>query len=321
MKTKAKTVTRLESCSLKSELLQVATTGERGEAWRSRSFTFGRVAIAAEDRSGELAEAARPWPTLEFPRSFVRFHPGAGPAFVADPTVAVLHDPGRPFEREVLSDAETLCDWIAVDPSKLFEIRPDLAEWWPRFFPARHVPACAQAFFLLRHASWYAVEGEPAPALMEETLLRIVDLVVGKNASGAGHLLRVPTPAELALAEKVKLLLLAEPGGKHTVESIALQVGCSQFYLWRAFRRAAGQTLHEYLTQLRLRGAWEEVCDPRSDLAAIALDQGFSSHSHFTASFRRTFGITPSGLRKSAASVDGRTLRRLLATSYGTAGG
>jgi AraC family transcriptional regulator len=35
------------------------------------------------------------------------------------------------------------------------------------------------------------------------------------------------------------------------------------------------------------------------ELTAVAFDLGFSSHSHFTASFRRTFGAAPSALRKS----------------------
>jgi AraC-like DNA-binding protein len=40
------------------------------------------------------------------------------------------------------------------------------------------------------------------------------------------------------------------------------------------------------------------------DLTALALDLGFSSHSHFSAVFRRTFGLTPS--RFSAVAVESR---------------
>ena len=36
------------------------------------------------------------------------------------------------------------------------------------------------------------------------------------------------------------------------------------------------------------------------DLTALALDTGFSSHSHFTAVFRRTFGSTPSAFRQAS---------------------
>ena len=36
----------------------------------------------------------------------------------------------------------------------------------------------------------------------------------------------------------------------------------------------------------------------RDDLTALALDLGFSSHSHFTAAFRRAFGRPPAEFRR-----------------------
>ncbi|TLZ02650.1 MAG: helix-turn-helix transcriptional regulator, partial [Gammaproteobacteria bacterium] len=35
------------------------------------------------------------------------------------------------------------------------------------------------------------------------------------------------------------------------------------------------------------------------DLSALSLDLGFSSHSHFSAAFQRTYGRTPSEFRRS----------------------
>jgi AraC-like DNA-binding protein len=48
--------------------------------------------------------------------------------------------------------------------------------------------------------------------------------------------------------------------------------------------------------QLRLARALIEV-PHADDLTALALDLGFSSHSHFTAAFRRAFGQSPSTAR------------------------
>ncbi len=61
--------------------------------------------------------------------------------------------------------------------------------------------------------------------------------------------------------------------------------------------------MHRYLTRLRLRAALEKLAEPRVDLTVLALDVGFSSHSHFTRSFQREFGLAPSqarGVRPSA---------------------
>jgi AraC family transcriptional regulator len=48
-----------------------------------------------------------------------------------------------------------------------------------------------------------------------------------------------------------------------------------------------------------LRAALERLAEPGVDLIDIALDLGFSSHSHFTECFRRNFGKTPSAVRGS----------------------
>ena len=74
----------------------------------------------------------------------------------------------------------------------------------------------------------------------------------------------------------------------------------SPFHLARVFQHRTGQPIHRYLTRLRLRASLERLSDGTSDLAALALALGFSSHSHFTDSFRREFGCKPSDVRDGA---------------------
>jgi AraC-like DNA-binding protein len=69
------------------------------------------------------------------------------------------------------------------------------------------------------------------------------------------------------------------------------------FHLCRLFRRRTGLTIHAYRHHLRLRNALEPLEQADADLLALALDLGYSGHSHFTALFRRQFGIVPSRLR------------------------
>ncbi|HEX6201030.1 MAG TPA: helix-turn-helix transcriptional regulator, partial [Thermoanaerobaculia bacterium] len=154
----------------------------------------------------------------------------------------------------------------------------------------------------------HAERESPSPKLLEEALLRVAAAVVGP----AGRPPEPPAPAERLLVEKVKELFVSDPGARYTLESIALHVGCSRFHLAHVFRRVTGRPPHAYLTQVRLRQALPRVLEARSDLAALALESGFSHHSHFTASFRRTFGLPPARLRRSMGSVTRGTLRRVL---------
>ena len=71
----------------------------------------------------------------------------------------------------------------------------------------------------------------------------------------------------------------------------------SPFHLSRLFRRVTGTSMHRYQTTLRLRHAARELLRGAGDITALALDTGFSSHSHFTSAFRREFGVPPALFR------------------------
>ena len=83
-----------------------------------------------------------------------------------------------------------------------------------------------------------------------------------------------------------------------SLSEIARTVGASVFHLSRVFHRRTGFSLHQYRNHLRMRAALEHLSDTRVDLSALALSLGFSSHSHFSEAYRRTFGCTPSASRR-----------------------
>jgi AraC-like DNA-binding protein len=81
------------------------------------------------------------------------------------------------------------------------------------------------------------------------------------------------------------------------LEDVADAVSASPFNFARIFQQQTGLPIHRYLTLLRLRASLEKIADHNSDLTNVALELGFSSHSHFTDVFRREFGKTPSEIR------------------------
>ena len=93
-----------------------------------------------------------------------------------------------------------------------------------------------------------------------------------------------------------------------TLDKVARVVHTSPFHFTRIFQQRVGVPVHRYLTQLRLRAALERLAEGEDDLTHLALDLGFSSHSHFAESFRKEFGKTPSEVRRSASR---RTLREM----------
>jgi AraC-like DNA-binding protein len=107
------------------------------------------------------------------------------------------------------------------------------------------------------------------------------------------------SPRTCRLIARAKEFLEAHLADPIRLADVAHAVGASPAYLTDVFSRIEGVPLHRYLTQLRLARALVELPDAH-DITTLALDLGFSSHSHFTVVFRRAFGCAPSEFRKQA---------------------
>ncbi|HEX4972668.1 MAG TPA: AraC family transcriptional regulator [Steroidobacteraceae bacterium] len=82
-----------------------------------------------------------------------------------------------------------------------------------------------------------------------------------------------------------------------SLTGIAAQLQVSPAYLTDLFRRHEGVSIARYQRRLRLSRALVEL-PHTEDIAALALDLGFSSHAHFSTAFRATYGETPSRYRE-----------------------
>jgi AraC-like DNA-binding protein len=145
------------------------------------------------------------------------------------------------------------------------------------------------------------VAGEADPLWADVTGLQLVADVLG--AAFARHGLprrrrrRGTDAAHADRAEAAKTYLAGRLGERVTLDDVARAVHASPFHLAHVFRQRTGVPLYRYLTRLRLRAALERLGDGANDLTALALELGFSSHSHFSDAFRREFGRTPSEVR------------------------
>ena len=104
------------------------------------------------------------------------------------------------------------------------------------------------------------------------------------------------------LIRRTKEFLGATLSDRLQLAEISRAVGASPAYLTDVFSRVEGTPLHQYLIRLRLARALVDL-PHTDDLTALALDLGFSSHSHFSLVFRRAFGCTPSEFRTTTRRV------------------
>jgi AraC-like DNA-binding protein len=129
---------------------------------------------------------------------------------------------------------------------------------------------------------------------IDEMALALLRRVAGELA---GADLRGMESRARAKIERVRILLAESPEQRWTLDAVAALVGYSPFYLAHQFRAHTGQSLHQYVTDLRVAAALTRIEAGDSTLAAVAADLGFSHHSHLTATLRKRLGMTPQMVR------------------------
>lgn len=143
---------------------------------------------------------------------------------------------------------------------------------------------------LLRHGLTRAI-AEPLQA--ETLVLTLVRRALGERTS------RPPgsTHGRQRLVDRAKLAISSNPARRWTLAEIAAEVGVSPVYLTQSFQQVEGLPLYRYQLRCRLARALD-LLHEYDDLSALALDLGFSTHSHFTSAFRQLYGRTPAELQR-----------------------
>jgi AraC-like DNA-binding protein len=139
-------------------------------------------------------------------------------------------------------------------------------------------------------------------------LLRSAFAAIRKPAGNGGAVGRRSRANRIALAAQE--WVAARPFENWSLGELAGAVGSSPYHLLRLFRAETGSTIHQYRMRLRLAAAARAILDGCDDLTTLALDLGFSSHSHFTDAFRRRFGLAPSALRSSITRAQRAAIRK-----------
>jgi len=238
---------------------------------------------------------------IVFPRSAVIIRRPDEAALVEDPSVVTFYNRGQEYERFELSPDGDRCDWFAYAPDVVRDaIRrfdPGAAEHDAR--PLRVISTRSSSdVFRRQRLLFERVRVDPTvdSLYVEESSIALLDRVI--DDAYADHP-RSDMSARRAreLADAVRRVLAVRFAGALRLKELADDVGTSVFHLCRIFRSVHGTSIHRHRTQLRLRRAMEHLSNPTADLAELAFELGFSTHSHFTAAFKREFGATPSAIR------------------------
>src|SRR5215813_2922636 len=157
------------------------------------------------------------------------------------------------------------------------------------------IDAQTQALVMLLRHTLHRHTTQPLEA--ESLALALVQRALGPrtmHTSGA-------SVGRQRLVDRAKLVIASNLARRWTLTEIAAEVRVSPVYLTQLFQQVEGIPMYRYQLRMRLARALDLLAQ-YDDLTALALDLGFSSHSHFSAAFRQPYGRSPSESRESALS-------------------
>ena len=146
------------------------------------------------------------------------------------------------------------------------------------------------------HRLYQAISlGGMADRLYVESLVTQLAVLIRRRHSTASAALRIPPSSGLTRSQARRVLDYIETHlSRHlTLGELARIAGLSLHHFARMFKRTVGMAPHRYVLERRLERAKGMLCSTGTSLVEISLSTGFSSQSHFTSTFRRLVGPTP----------------------------
>lgn len=248
---------------------------------------------------------------IVFPRTSVTITHYGQPPIQADPNVIMFYNQGQRYTRGKLSDKGDICDWFGFAPQVVLDalrpLDPHVDDRPEKPFIFSHGPSTSK-LYLQQRLLVEALSQENAPDLfyVEEKMLAILQEAVrircGRQRPSSQKS-ATTRQSHRELVAETKAILCTRFAESLTLETLAQALYSSPYHLCRVFRQETGQTIHHYLNQIRLRASLEQVAVKEASLTELGLALGFASHSHFSAAFRRAFGVPPSQLRQNPSTA------------------
>jgi AraC-like DNA-binding protein len=238
---------------------------------------------------------------LVFPRTSVRITQAGREPVIANPNVVMYYNLGQPYRRDKVSERGDHCEWfsfstqVVIDALSLFDRR--IVKHPEQPFTFSHGPSDPASYLLQRRVIEHIQKStQPDRLFVEEAMLAVLRRSL-QRAFGERRRRACTDPVHQETVRAVQTLLATRYQECLTIERIAAEVNYSPYHLARIFREHTGITIHKFLNQVRLRTSLEIVADGGSNLTEVAMNLGYSSHSHFTQAFRKAFGALPSQVR------------------------
>ncbi len=266
--------------------------------FRSDLVKIGTFECAADDPCFRISEPLDN-DVFVLPTKPLWFRRNAGDYRFVEPGAILMHRAGSRLERRRATDSGDRAYWFGVHPDVFVDAlrRHGLStEEMGGALIADLQFHHRLAIFLKR------IKCQPLDRLaIEEEVLTLFFSICERRADQAKMSTRARTGTALRqrrLVDRARAFLDANLSETVGLEIVAKDAGTSLYHLCRVFREQTGLTMHAYRTRQRLGHALDRlVSGSGASLTDLALDLGFSSHSHLSRAFQKQMGVPPSAIR------------------------
>lgn len=198
---------------------------------------------------------------------------------------SVIFRPPEELHADQFHDAGGRCLTIEITPPRLeradaHSVMPKDSADFRNPFLAAITARLYHEFRVADDASRLAVEGLVLE-MMAEALRCIIRDTDGKSRR----------------VERAREIIHEQFSDDLSLSNIAQMVEAHPVYLAREFRRRYNCTIGEYVRRVRVQSACGQLSESDVSIVEIALNNGFPDQSHFSKTFKRLMGVTPTRYR------------------------
>jgi len=235
-----------------------------------------------------------------FPKNPIWIQYDARSPFVADTSLINFYNQGQTYSRMAIDPSGDYCHNFHIEDDLLAEILGhDKAT--NHFFNFENL-SCDQSTFKLQLALLHDLSKNenPDPLQIEEQCLELFQSALRSQIKNSSlQISSKQKPRHRRLMESVKSSLQANLKQHFSLHQLAREHHISPFHLSRLFKLSYGVGISKYRSQQRLRSVSFKLLQG-ANLTSLAMEYGFSSHSHLSASFKKYFGCSPSEFRQNS---------------------
>ncbi|MCP8970035.1 response regulator transcription factor [Ectobacillus ponti] len=146
----------------------------------------------------------------------------------------------------------------------------------------------------------FGISGERTPRLETNDMAQLFEQCKTYLASVTRQVQAWRNNHAKGLLHKAKEYIEKHYADLITLEAVAEYVDLSPYYFSKLFKDRFGMTFIDYVTEIRIQRAKEEIADPQKSLKEICFAVGYKDPNYFSRVFKKHTGLSPSQFRRAA---------------------